>query len=139
MKQIEENVVHSFRLAKSDIIQLQNDFLKLSQAQERIVEMLDTLKEHEMGIYQRVKELGISMARKPTEKTIVKTITKRPKTIVKTITKRPKKVFVASKTGNKFHIMKCPFAQNIKPKTKIRFKLKSTALNKGFKPCKCVK
>ena len=143
MKQIEQNVMNSFRLAKTDIIKLQKGFLDISQTQERIVEMLDTLKSHERELYQKVKEMGVSMARKPTPKTIIKTITKKPKTIVKTVTKtvtkRPKKVFVASKVGSKFHIAKCPFAQNIKPKSKLTFKLKNTALNNGFKPCKCVK
>ena len=44
-----------------------------------------------------------------------------------------------SKTGKKFHIEACPFAKNIKPKYKIRFKSKTKALNEGYKPCNCVK
>jgi hypothetical protein len=64
---------------------------------------------------------------------------KRPKTKVKTVTKRAKKVFVASKTGSKFHVKNCPFAKNIKPKSRLIFKTKNTALNKGLKPCNCVK
>lgn len=49
------------------------------------------------------------------------------------------KHFVASKEGKKFHIADCPFAQNIKPKSKLNFKSKIKALNDGYKPCNCVK
>jgi len=159
MKQIEENVIHSFRLAKSDIIKLQNEFVELSQTQERLMEILDELKSHEQKLYQNIREVSKRYAVAP--KTIVKTIrTKpktiikrvkskpkiiikkvhtRPKTIVKTVTKYAKKRFVAAKNGKDFHIPKCPFAQNIKPKGKKVFKSKAAALNKGYKACKCVK
>jgi len=53
---------------------------------------------------------------------------------------KPKKAsFVASKTGKKFHIPACIFTKNIKPKSKLTFKSKDTALNAGYKPCDCVK
>ena len=57
---------------------------------------------------------------------------------VKTPAKKAKKVYWASKTGKKFHDKHCPFAKNIKPKSRVVFKTKNTALNKGLKPCKCV-
>ena len=47
-------------------------------------------------------------------------------------------LFVASKHSNKFHIQQCPFARNIKEENKVFFSSKQEALNKGFKPCKCV-
>mgnify|MGYP000227011368 CR=1 FL=1 len=50
-----------------------------------------------------------------------------------------KKIFVASKKGRRFHIPECPFAQNIKPKSKITFKTKDSALNQGYKPDSCIK
>tara|TARA_Y100000034_G_C6646259_1_gene282707 strand:+ start:180 stop:491 length:312 start_codon:yes stop_codon:yes gene_type:complete len=56
---------------------------------------------------------------------------------VKTV-KSKTKSFVAAKEGKKFHIRECPYAKNIKPKSRINFKTKSTALNKGYKPCSCV-
>ncbi len=137
MKQIEENVMHSFRLAKSDIIKLQNEVVMLSQTQERVMEMVDELKSYEQKLYQYIKEVSKRYATNP--KTIIKTIRTRPKTVIKTITNKPKKIFVASKEGKDFHMPKCPFAQNIKPKSKKVFKSKSSALNKGYKACKCVK
>ena len=148
MKQIEENVMHSFKLAKSDIIKLQNDVVMLSQTQERIMEMVDELKSYEQKLYQNVRDVSKKYAVAPKTivktirakpKTIVKRIRTRPKTIVKTVTKYAKKRFVASKEGKDFHIPKCPYAQNIKPKGKRVFKSKASALNKGYKPCKCVK
>jgi methylphosphotriester-DNA--protein-cysteine methyltransferase len=45
--------------------------------------------------------------------------------------------YLASKTGKTFHVKNCPFAKNIRPKSKIIFKTKTKALNKGYKPCKC--
>lgn len=150
MNQMEENVVNSFRLAKSDIIKLQNDFIKLSQAQERIAEMLNALHKDEVSLYNQMKK---SNAAKPKVKTIIKTIKSKPeirtivktvkskpkiKTIVKTITKRANKVYVSSKDSNKFHLTNCPFAKNINPKNKKVFKSRVKALNQGLKPCKCV-
>jgi hypothetical protein len=104
MKSIEKNILKSFNLAKSDIIQLQNKVIDLSRNQKVLVERLEKLN-------QPVK----------------KTVTKKSKT------------FVAAKEGKKFHIKECPFAKNIKPKSKLTFKSKNTALNKGYKPCNCVK
>jgi len=103
MNQLEENVVNSFRLAKRDIISLQRQVNEISQAQERIVEILTRSKE-----------------------------------VKKTNGKVHRKAYVASKEATKFHIEACPFAHNIKPKNKIKFKSRVKALNEGFKPCECV-
>ena len=43
MNQIEQNIMNSFRLAKSDIIKLQKSVIELSQAHERIAERLDKM------------------------------------------------------------------------------------------------
>ena len=110
MNQLENNIARSFRFAKSDIIKLQSDVIGLSQSQERLVEVLTDLK-------TRLKELGKRLKGNGNGK---------------------KHVFVASKAGKKFHIKECPYAKNIKPKFKLVFKTKTTALNKGFKPCRCV-
>ena len=158
MKQIEENVIHSFRLAKSDIIKLKNEVVMLSQTQERIMEMIDQLKSYEEKLYQNVKDVSRRSATpntivrtirtkpktiikrvKSRPKIIVKKVHTRPKTVVKTVTKYAKKKYLASKEGKDFHIPHCPFALNIKPKTRIVFKTKASALNKGYKPRKCVK
>jgi hypothetical protein len=61
------------------------------------------------------------------------------KDVVKTVARKLKTKYVASKEGKSFHIEECPYAQNIKPKSKVRFSSKTDALNKGYKPCNCVK
>ena len=113
MSQIEQNIKNSFKLVKEDIIHLQKEIIELNLRQQKIVNMLSKIDQ------------------KASKKVITKTK-------VKTITKTPKKVYVASKTGKKFHVKHCPFAKNIKPKSKLTFKSKNTALNQGFKPCNCV-
>ena len=115
MKQLELNIVRSFQLAKSDIIKLQNDVQTLKHAQGQIMDMLDNIKKEIENIKHR----------------------KKSKAIVKTTIKKSK--FVASKGGSKFHTVNCPFAQNIKPKSKVIFSSKTKALNDGYKPCDCVK
>ncbi|MFH1506112.1 MAG: hypothetical protein ABIE94_03960 [archaeon] len=130
MKQIEKNVINSFRLAKTDLIKLQSEIIRLSQTQEKLVEMINEIKTYEMKLYNKVQELAARVSKNPATKT---------KTIVKTVGKRAKKTYVAPKTGKKFHVTDCPFAQNIKPKNKIKFQSKVKALNAGLKPCKCVK
>ncbi len=147
MKKIEENVMHSFRLCKNDIIKVKNEIVSLSEAQERIMEMLDGLKTYQEKLYGHIKIISKKDVKPKTiiktirskPKTIIKTIRSKPKTIVKTITKYAKKRFVASKEGKGYHIPHCPFAQNIKPKSKLTFKSKAAAVNKGYKACKCVK
>ena len=134
MEKIEENIVNSFRLAKSDIIQLQNEFLELSQTQERIMEMLDMMKDREIALGQHIKDLKQGLQQKNKTKTVVRNVVKKVR-----VGARKTVSYVASKSGNKFHIVKCPFAQNIKPKSKVKFKSKTKALNDGFKPCNCVK
>lgn len=117
MNQIERNIVNSFNLAKHDIHMLKGQVQHLADMQEKII---DTLKQ-----MQKEQE------RKPKTKTVTK--------VVKQKTPRKNTHYIASKTANKFHNENCPFAQNIKPKSKIRFLSKVKALNEGFKPCKCVK
>jgi hypothetical protein len=116
MNQLEENIANSFRLAKSDIIHLQNTVAILAENQQRIMDLIGDTREKETQLYQRVKDL------KP-KKTAVH--------------KRAKSKFVASKNGKKVHKPNCPFAKNIKPKGKIIFHSKTKALNEGFKACEC--
>jgi len=142
--QIEKNIIDSFRLAKTDIINLQNELINLSQAQERIMELFDELKEKELELERKQTEIELRVASKVRE-IALKVPKEQPKvvplvkTVTKTVTRHAKKHFVASKSAKTFHQTNCPFAQNIKPKSKIVFKSRVKALNEGFKPCKCVK
>jgi 16S rRNA G966 N2-methylase RsmD len=104
------NVKRSFAGVRKDILELKNDILKLAEKQQELVDILRENKQ-ENNKTKRVKIV-------------------RPKTA---------KRFVAAKEGKKFHIPECPYAQNIKPRGLVKFKTKDSALNKGYKPCSCVK
>ncbi len=124
MNSMEENIMHSFKRAKSDIIQLQNDFLSLSKTQTRIIEMLSKLDTQEVSLCNKMKELDAKISAQPN---------------MAGGTARKSKTFVATKTGKNFHIPNCPYAQNIKRNNKVSFKSKIKALSSGYKPCKCTK
>ncbi|MFH1359307.1 MAG: hypothetical protein ABIH37_05450 [archaeon] len=116
MNTFERNIVNSFQRVRKDMLEIKNQLLMIAESQERQAVEIGELKEKN----------GKST------NTIVRTIkTVRPKTA--------KKTFVAAKEGKKFHITACPYAKNIKPISKLTFKSKDAALNKGFKPCTCVK
>ena len=114
MRQLEINVIQSFKRAKSDIISLQRKVIELSQAQKQLSEEIAELKQ--------------------------KKVPKQEKPKVKTISvKRAKKVYVAPKGGKTFHLDNCPFAKNILPKNRQTFASKTKALNAGLKACDCLK
>ena len=116
MKQIERNIKRSFDKVRTDVEGVKNE---LAFAIRRLAKLEAVLNERALQrAIQTAKPASISL---------------------KTGSKKVKNVFVASKTGKKFHIKDCPFAQNIKPKSQITFKSKDTALNNGYKPCNCVK
>jgi hypothetical protein len=113
MNNLEKNISESFRRARSDIVKLQEQVLQLARTQAQLSE--------EISRINSKKEI-------------------RSVRIVKTpVVKSKAKHFIASKTGKKFHITECIFTKNIKPKSRIVFKSKNTALNAGYKPCDCVK
>ncbi|MBD3252715.1 hypothetical protein GF386_03225 [Candidatus Pacearchaeota archaeon] len=111
MHPVESRTINSFRKLKSDIIDLQNELSKTSNNHDKL--MKDVLA-------FRGKE------------------TKVKKVVKKTAVPARKKFYVAAKEGKKYHIPECPYAKNIKPKSKLSFKTKDAALNKGYKPCSCV-
>lgn len=130
MNQLEQNIQESFRLVKNDIMQLQNNLAVLNQNQERLMEWIQDTREKETALYQRVKDLHVK-AEKLSSPNNVKTLNS-PK-------KKARKTFVASRKGDKVHLDSCPFAKNIKPKSRLTFHSKAKALNEGFKPCECLK
>ncbi len=113
---VEGNVIHSFNRVKADIIRLQDEFMQLRETQVRLLSRLAKIES------QRAKPVKIIKTKKPV-----------------IVRKSVKKTYVASKEGKKFHVANCPYAQNIKPKMKVKFKTKTKALNLGYKPCSCVK
>jgi hypothetical protein len=139
--QLKQNVVESFKLVKSDIANLKEDINSNSNKQEDMQKKVDDIELRIERLSFIVSELNAKLNTKP--KIIIKKAPKK-KTVTKTrvITKivktKKRKSYIAAKTGKKFHVPHCPFARNIKPKFQVRFKSKEVALNKGFKPCKCV-
>ena len=127
MRQLESNIVRSFRLAKKDINEMKNKVTILSQKYEESFHMLNNLMSRGRNNPPQKKNNSTPITR------VVRVVSPKVQS-----NSRPK-TFVAAKEGKKFHIKECPFAQNIKPKSLITFKTKKTALNNGYKPCKCIK
>ena len=117
LDQLESNVQGSFRNVKNDVSGLRENLVTISQNQVGILRLLEELQKKEQTLYQMMKKQEL----------------KSP------VNSRSKKYFVASKTGKTFHEVNCPFGKNIKRSMKLIFKRKNTALNAGYKPCKCVK
>lgn len=150
MKQLEENIVNSFRLAKSDIIKIQNNINEFRKAHEDLMKRVSRLEVENAKLTKIVESNKQAITDNKKEITTNKREiakpkpTPKPKIITKTkiITKKSKphrNHFIASKSGKKFHLETCPFGLNIKPKSKKTFKSKNAALNEGYKPCVCIK
>jgi len=127
MVDIERSVIKSFNLAKRDIYDLKGKVENLMDMQRELQKRLGGLRADEVKLYE--------MFHKKSPKKRAKAKAKKKKIIIK----RHHAIYVAPRGGHKFHLRNCPFAQNIKPKNLIRFKSKTKALNKGFKPCTCIK
>jgi hypothetical protein len=125
MRQLELNIIESFRRAKSDIIRVEQQIIDLRRKQDELFNIILEAKDKEGKLSQKVTSLKSGKTTKVVKK-------------VKVIGKAAPKHYVASKEGKKFHILECPFAKNIKPKSKVNFKSKTKALNDGYKPCSCV-
>jgi hypothetical protein len=165
MNQLEENIVNSFRLCKSDIIKVQNNVTEVAQTQERLMEIVDELRKKVAVLQEKaakapaatkiVRVPGKTVIKRLPGKTkivkqvVVKRVPGKTKVVVKrmpgktvikkVVAQRAKTYFVASKTGMKLHDKHCPFAKNIHPKSRIIFHTKDSALNKGFRLCDCLK
>jgi len=127
MEKIELKTMHSFRRAKSDIIDLQSKVIELGVAQKRLLTKIANMDNE----HQRVlRELALVKLQK-------RVAERKAKSVSKATAKRT--MYIASKEGKKFHKKNCPYAQNIKPKLSIKFKSKTRPLNLGLKPCNCVK
>lgn len=122
MKILEQNITNSFRLAKNDIMSVQKEMISMSQNQEKLMEMIDMLRTTQIKLNQRINDIEIKINNNSQKK----------------VTKRKSQTFVAAKSGKDFHTENCPFAQNILPKNKVKFKSKNSALNDGYKPCDCI-
>ncbi len=129
MEKIELKTIHSFRRAKSDIIDLQSKVIELGVAQKRLLGKIASMDEEHRKV---LRELAlVKLQKRVAEKRAEQKTTQRA---------APKRTtYIASKEGKKFHVKNCPYAQNIKPKLAQTFKTKTKPLNLGLKPCNCVK
>jgi septation ring formation regulator EzrA len=56
-KKIEANIKQSFSLVKNDIIRLQKDMFTIAQNQKKISEAVAKLRESDLLLYQKIKEM----------------------------------------------------------------------------------
>jgi chromosome segregation ATPase len=148
MIQIEQNVMNSFRIAKRDMIMLQSELINLRKSQEELVRKLASV-ESNIAAVESDSELANSEANsrlstvESNSRWLINKLAEERKATATHIShmKAPshRKTYLGSKKGKKFHIKNCPFAQNIKPKTKIIFKTKAKAFNSGYKACSCIR
>lgn len=138
-------VLDKINSVEKDVDRQKKIMEKMIDRQAEIFAKVNTMARIEGTISAKQKDLEFSVKNLKTSKKkkqvkIKKTKLKTPKIIVKRIkTVRHKSIFIASKSGKKFHYENCPFAKNIMPKSKKIFKSKTAALNSGYKACDCVK
>lgn len=111
----EIRIKEAFNHVKNDITVLKTEVARLTKENEMLIKI--------------VKKQTDALVRKSKPAT---------KTVVVNTTKKHTTEFIASKNGGKFHRKSCPYGKNIKPKDRVTFKAKATALNKGYKACKCI-
>lgn len=127
MNTLESKIARSFRLARKEINEMKNKVAILSQKYEESIDVLNDL-------------MSKNRSNSSNKKSNTLLITRAVKAVRPQVQSNSRsKTFVAAKEGKKFHIKECPYAQNIKPKMLVKFKSKNAALNKGYKPCTCIK
>jgi len=138
MSSIENNVIRSFEFVRKDVMNLQSQIDALSEAQDKILDLVRQLRLYETELQARISRLELASREQKPEK---QASPDKPTEVrvVKVSQKRTPKHYLGTKDGKLFHIESCPFAQNIKPKNRVKFKSKVKALNQGLKPCRCVK
>jgi len=148
MEILEKNIRESFRLAKTDILRLEQAIddinQKIHELEDRHMDNKDKIEKIKDGKGKFYTAIKKKKAKQKVKIKIVR-IKVRAKKKKKAKTKKVKKVrhhhkhkFVAANDGKKFHFVNCVFAKNIHPKKRVYFASKATALNRGLKPCVCV-
>jgi DNA/RNA endonuclease YhcR with UshA esterase domain len=104
----ERGLKNAFKKIKTDILQLQGHYLEIAGQQAEIARELQHIRD---ALEMNSKTQGCPV---------------------------PRSDYVASKTGKKFHVSTCPYAKNIKAKTRLKFDSKENAKSEGYEPCECV-
>ena len=144
MNPIEAKIIRSFKELKSDIIQLQNEYMEISGKQDEMIRDFGDVRE---SIEKKTDKKPKVKAKKKSSVKAAKIAAKKKSPIkvedteIKTKVVSPKKanLYVSGSTGKSFHVEECRFAQRIKPEAKKIFNSKDEAINAGLKPCNCVK
>lgn len=134
---LETKIMNSFRLAKSDIIKLQERFMEIRNSQARVIERLERLENENMKQRQLIQPVTImrreSVAPKP--KTITKTRTITKFKVIRAKAKTASQTYVASKNGKKFHDPGCVSLKKVPSNKWVVYTSKKKAMAKGLKPC----
>ena len=64
MDKFEKNIVNSFRLAKSDIVKMQQEIIELAQIQEKLLKVVAEIKVKNSTLEQKIKTLQSKVSRK---------------------------------------------------------------------------
>ncbi len=107
----DNKIKHAFRFIKKDIMTIKAEVARLTKENEMLIKIVN-------------KQTDV--------------LVKKSNETIENKKSSTKNLFVASKNGGKFHKPNCPYARNIKPKDQIKFTNKNSALNKGYKACKCI-
>jgi len=151
---LEQNIRESFRLAKTDILRLEQAMDKMNQKIGELEnkhfdnkEKIEKIKNGKGKFYKSITKVK-KRAKKKTKKRAkqkvkikiirIKSVARKAKKPAKKVRHHHKHKFVAAIDSKKFHYTNCVFAKNIHPKKRVYFASKTTALNRGLKPCGCV-
>ncbi len=149
---IDKKNARAFRLVKDDINRIfmvldsiKKDLSHLKGSDMEVVDQLMGLNQSLMNV-KHSTDTALKEAETAKEEAKVALVEAenvrktKPKVVNKIVYKKGSKStsFIAAKDGKKFHRPSCPYAKNILPKKRLVFKTKDSALNNGFKECKCL-
>ncbi len=161
-----QSAINAMSRKQEELISMIDDLrIREAKLNEQIKNLSGKVTDTKQAVVENSKKIEnnkkVTLIQQPKTITRTRTIIKRinvrskPRTIIKRVmvpaktrtivrkvmvaAKRAKLHYYASKNGNKVHHQNCPFGKNIKPKLKLTFKSKTTAFNKGYKACDCLK
>ena len=77
MDQLKQNIINSFRLAKSDIIETQQSIIELIRTVESIIERLSELKTNQVRMMEKIKKLENKASKKAVKKVVIRRNTRK--------------------------------------------------------------
>lgn len=126
------NIAELLNDVKTSFVEVKKDVADTRFELDRLKVVLQEIRNNERLINQKInglEKVGFRKVKKPARVSSIR--------VVSRSYRRPK--FVGSISGRILHETRCPFAKNIKPRNRVKFGLKNTALNKGYRLCNCLK